>query len=415
MVQEANAESIELTNDAYLTIVYGEDKNKVKMKAYDVKVAQSSKNLLNGTIKGISNSAIANVVLAGVTSKVAQNIAGKALSSATLGRINSSIYDIMSDGQINIKEVAEDFVGSCTNAIDNIATDMGFPTPSSLYTALMPGGTGVISKDFSNLLAKKMDGENKKDDEDANNGNITVLKFKIITSDNESWGMDIPTRKTEKGFEIATAIGNQNKTKDFEVVLATNSKKGTSMYQIKNELETIRNLKVPFDVYINDKDVYEQYKLTNCLFSNLSFSPDGKNTIKCNMSIVEVPEWDIQMVKLDSTYKGKSTNGASASSGGSANKSGTGGSVKSSEAHTKTASTTVAQKFPYKFVNKENAQAILNIAENNSQYPTWQDKMNKFYKLGYKQLPNSPTSVELITKEATHYLMKRGAYKNVKL
>ena len=58
----------------------------------------------------------------------------------------------MSDGKISVREVAEDFIGSCTNAIDNVATDMGLPTPSSLYTALMPGGTGVISKDFANPI-----------------------------------------------------------------------------------------------------------------------------------------------------------------------------------------------------------------------------------------------------------------------
>ena len=134
------------------------------------------------------------MALAGLTSSIGQNIAGKALSNATLGRINSSIYDIMSDGKISVPEVAEDFIGSCTNAIDNVATDMGLPTPSSLYTALMPGGTGVISKDFANLLGKKMDAENKQEEEKLNEGEYTVLKFKIVTGDKENWSMDIPTR-----------------------------------------------------------------------------------------------------------------------------------------------------------------------------------------------------------------------------
>ena len=155
MVQEVS----EITPDAYLMIVYGKDKDTIKVKQYDVKVKKSSKNLLDTPLK----SNIATVALAGLTSSIGQNIAGKALSNATLGRINSSIYDIMSDGKISVPEVAEDFIGSCTNAIDNVATDMGLPTPSSLYTALMPGGTGVISKDLANLLGKKMDAENKQE------------------------------------------------------------------------------------------------------------------------------------------------------------------------------------------------------------------------------------------------------------
>ena len=85
MVQEVS----EITPDAYLMIVYGKDKDTIKVKQYDVKVKKSSKNLLDTPLK----SNIATVALAGLTSSIGQNIAGKALSNATLGRINSSIYD----------------------------------------------------------------------------------------------------------------------------------------------------------------------------------------------------------------------------------------------------------------------------------------------------------------------------------
>ena len=72
MVQTAN---VELENDAYLMIVYGQDRDKVQVKPYNVKVAKSSRNLLNTVLK----SNIATVALAGFTSKIGQNIAGKAL------------------------------------------------------------------------------------------------------------------------------------------------------------------------------------------------------------------------------------------------------------------------------------------------------------------------------------------------
>lgn len=358
MVQEVS----EITPDAYLMIVYGKDKDTIKVKQYDVKVKKSSKNLLDTPLK----SNIATVALAGLTSSIGQNIAGKALSNATLGRINSSIYDIMSDGKISVPEVAEDFIGSCTNAIDNVATDMGLPTPSSLYTALMPGGTGVISKDFANLLGKKMDAENKQEEEKLNEGEYTVLKFKIVTGDKENWSMDIPTRKTEKGFEIATAINNHNKTKDFEVLLCTNNKAGTDMYQIKNQLEELRSQKVPFDVYVNDKDVYNQYKLSNCLFSSLDFNPNGKNALNCSMSVVEIPEWDVEIVKLDSSYKGKYSVSNNAQSSNNANKkAGVAKVAKSATSIAKTATNKISnQQTPSKSVSKDIEKYVKSLANN---------------------------------------------------
>ena len=358
MVQEVS----EITPDAYLMIVYGKDKDKIKVKQYDVKVKKSSKNLLDTPLK----SNIATVALAGLTSSIGQNIAGKALSNATLGRINSSIYDIMSDGKISVPEVAEDFIGSCTNAIDNVATDMGLPTPSSLYTALMPGGTGVISKDFANLLGKKMDAENKQEEEKLNEGEYTVLKFKIVTGDKENWSMDIPTRKTEKGFEIATAINNHNKTKDFEVLLCTNDKAGTDMYQIKNQLEELRSQKIPFDVYVNDKDVYNQYKLSNCLFSSLDFNPNGKNALNCSMSVVEIPEWDVEIVKLDSSYKGKYSVSNNAQSSNNANKkAGVAKVAKSATSIAKTATNKISnQQTPSKSVSKDIEKYVKSLANN---------------------------------------------------
>ena len=358
MVQEVS----EITPDAYLMIVYGKDKDTIKVKQYDVKVKKSSKNLLDTPLK----SNIATVALAGLTSSIGQNIAGKALSNATLGRINSSIYDIMSDGKISVPEVAEDFIGSCTNAIDNVATDMGLPTPSSLYTALMPGGTGVISKDFANLLGKKMDAENKQEEEKLNEGEYTVLKFRIVTGDKENWSMDIPTRKTEKGFEIATAINNHNKTKDFEVLLCTNDKAGTDMYQIKNQLEELRSQKVPFDVYVNDKDVYNQYKLSNCLFSSLDFNPNGKNALNCSMSVVEIPEWDVEIVKLDSSYKGKYSVSNNAQSSNNANKkAGVAKVAKSATSIAKTATNKISnQQTPSKSVSKDIEKYVKSLANN---------------------------------------------------
>lgn len=336
MVEESK---ITLNNKAYLTIVYGSARDKVKITPYKTDVKKSTKNLLDTPMK----SNIATVALAGITSSVGQNLAGKKLSNATLGRINSSIYDIMSDGKIHIQEVAEDFIGSCTNTLDNMFTDLGYPTPSALYTALMPFGSGVISKDFSNLLGKKMDGENKQKNQLENEGDYDILQLPLVTSDKETWSIDIPTRKTEKGFEIATSVSNHNTTKDFDVLLCSNNSR--TMYELKNTLWQIKNSKEPFDIYIADNDVQEHYTLKNCLFSNLDFTPNGRNTLNCSLSVVQIPEWDIQIVKLDSTYKGKystaNTTQVGASTNASKVKSGIEQSVKSAEHAAKTATSKV--------------------------------------------------------------------------
>ena len=140
----------EIEKDAYLIIVAGEQKDELEVFPYSKLNANSSANLLNTALK----QNIANVVMAGVSSPIAQNFASKHLPNALLGRLNSSIYDIMADGEIHCEEVAEDFIGSCTNQLDNVATDMGFPTPSALYNALKPStATGVISKDVVKFVS----------------------------------------------------------------------------------------------------------------------------------------------------------------------------------------------------------------------------------------------------------------------
>ena len=69
MVQEVS----EITPDAYLMIVYGKEKDNVKIKQYDIKAKKSSKNLLDTPLK----SNIATVALAGLTSSIGQNMLAK--------------------------------------------------------------------------------------------------------------------------------------------------------------------------------------------------------------------------------------------------------------------------------------------------------------------------------------------------
>lgn len=299
-----------IPNDAYLIIIYGKDKDEISVNKYDKNVANKSQGFLD---KALSTGNIGKVVMAGVTSPIAQNLASKALPSATLGRINSSLYDIMADGKISVGEVAEDFVGSCTNTLDNMATDLGFPTPSALYDAVMPNGMGVISKDFVNLFSKKSQEENIDIEKEIKDKGLvaSVIKLKLVRSDEESLGIGVPTRKTENNFNIATSINNHNEERNFEIMIVHDEGKKVNMYQVKNQLKQLRKLREAVDVYINDKDVQESEIIKDCLLSDLSFSTENKNSIVGNISFTEVPKWD---VVIDATLD-KSLSGGSSASG----------------------------------------------------------------------------------------------------
>lgn len=296
MVQLANTL---IDKDAYLIIVSGEDKDTLSIQPYNKVQAKASQNLLDTQLK----STIGNVVLAGITSPIAQNFASQALPASTLGRINSSLYDIMADGKISNQEVAEDFIGSCTNALDNMVTDLGFPTPSALYSAIMPTGSGVISKDlapkFLNLFGKQSEKEIQAVDvANQNLKNVVIIKLKLVQGDDESLPITIPTRKTEDNFNIATSINNENPERTFDAKIVHNETKGVNMYDIKRQLKDIRDLRQHVDIYICDSDVLEIEIVKDCLLSTLNFSVEDKNALACNIGFTKVPQWT---VKIDTT------------------------------------------------------------------------------------------------------------------
>lgn len=303
----------EIEKDAYLIIVAGEQKDELEVFPYSKLNANSSANLLNTALK----QNIANVVMAGVSSPIAQNFASKHLPNALLGRLNSSIYDIMADGEIHCEEVAEDFIGSCTNQLDNVATDMGFPTPSALYNALKPStATGVISKDvvkFVSSFSKASKKENEDKENDINNAekNVIVVKLKLVQEDTENLGIEIPSRKTENNFNIATAINNQNLERTFEAKIVHNDRKSVNMIDVKNRLKVIRDMKDHVNVYICDEDIKELEIIENCLLSSLSFGVEHKNSLNCSIGFTKVPQWE---VKLDATMNKSLSNNATSGS-----------------------------------------------------------------------------------------------------
>ena len=305
-----------IDNDSYLIIVY-KDFDNIIVDTYSDKKTEDLKQTLNASAsisKTNNGQKLLKLLSAGVTSSLAQSMISKSpLSNSTQGRIQSSLYDIIADGKISKTEVAEDFIGSCTNELDSTAIAMGFPTPQALYQAIGPDGAGVISEDFVKHFQKKAEvvqGE-KLAEKNKVAQDLTTLKFKLVSGDSESWNSNIPTRKTEKGFDIADAIENENKTRDFQVSIIQGDYSGiTDMYQVKNLIDTeIRDKKIPFDIYVNDKNNKKQEVWKHCFFTGVTWDSEGINCLNASLSITKIPEYEIKTTTVTGGSGGSSSSG----------------------------------------------------------------------------------------------------------
>jgi hypothetical protein len=295
-----------IDNDSYLMIVY-KDFDSIIVNTYSEKDKVDTEQVINTSAsvsKTNTGQKLLKLVSAGVTSSIAQSMASKiSLPNSVKGRIQSSLYDIVADGKISKLEVAEDFIGSCTNELDSTAIAMGFPTSQALYEAIGPEGAGVISQDFLKQFQKKaeiVEGE-KLAQRNKVAQDLTVLKFKLVTGDSESWPSNLPSRKTEKGFDIVDAIENENKTRDFQISIIQGDYSGiTDMYQVKTLIdEEIRTKKIPFDIYVNDKNNKKQEALRHCFFTGIDWESEGVNCLNANISITQIPEYEVKTEQVE--------------------------------------------------------------------------------------------------------------------
>lgn len=292
--------TINIVNDSYLIIVY-QFFDDILVSDFEEKDKESTTQALNNassTAKTSTGQKLLKLAGAGLTSSIAQSMSSKInLSNSIKGRIQSSIYDIIADGKISKLEVAEDFIGSCTNELDSTAIAMGFPTSQALYEAIGPDGAGVISQDFLKKFQKEAD---KKEEEKVLQKNkvaqdITALKFKLITGDSESWNFGLPSRKTEKGFNIVDAIERENTTRDFQISIVQGDYSGiTDMYVAKSTVEFIVDNKIPFDVYVNDANNNYTEILKHCFFTGVTWETEGVNCLNASINITKIPEYEVK-------------------------------------------------------------------------------------------------------------------------
>src|SRR5574344_766017 len=304
-----------IDNDSYLIIVY-KDFDSIIVDSYSSKSKSDTEQVINASAsksKTSTGQKLLKLVSAGVTSSIAQSMASKiSLPNSVKGRIQSSLYDIIADGKISKLEVAEDFIGSCTNELDSTAIALGFPTSQALYEAIGPDGAGVISQDFLKHFqkkAEKIEGE-KLAQKNKVAQDTSVLKFKLITGDSESWSSNLPSRKTEKGFDIVDAIENENKTRDFQISIIQGDYAGiTDMYQIKTLIEEeIRDKKIRFDIYVNDKNNKKQEVWKHCFFTGVTWEPEGVNCLNASISVTKIPEYEIKTEIVSGGTSGSTSN-----------------------------------------------------------------------------------------------------------
>lgn len=298
-----------ITNDAYLILVY-KDFDGIIVRDKDYKKISQATNILNkasAQAKTSTGQKLLKLVNMGITSSIAQSMVSKSgLSSSVQGRIQSSLYDILADGKVSKLEVAKDFIGSCTNELDSTAIAMGLPTSQALYSALAPDGSGVIAKDFVKHFQKKA--EEKTGEKLAQRNKVaqdlTVLKFRLVSSETEDWATNLPSRKTQKGFNIVDAIENENETRDFEISIVNNEYEGVSnMYDYKDRIYSIRNNKIPFDIYVNDPYNKKQTVWKHCFFTSLNWENEGTNSLKVSMAITKIPEYEIKTENVSAVGK----------------------------------------------------------------------------------------------------------------
>lgn len=305
---------INITNDSYLIIVYRDFEDTLVLDFPVKDVEDTAKVIDNASTKAKTSTGqkLLKLLSAGATSSIAQSMVSKiSLPNSVKGRIQSSLYDIVADGKISKLEVAEDFIGSCTNELDSTAIAMGFPTSQALYEAIGPDGAGVISQDFLKQFQKKSEivaGE-KLAQRNKVAQDISVLKFKLITGDSESWNFGLPSRKTEKGFNIVDAIERENTTRDFQISIIQGDYSGiTDMYVAKSTVEYVADKQIPFDVYVNDANNNYTEILTHCFFSGITWETEGVNCLNASINITKIPEYEVKTETVEGKTSGGTVN-----------------------------------------------------------------------------------------------------------
>ena len=337
-------QSISIGNDSYIVIVANKGEQQVKVADYPMDVRANMANIMSGSNPLGST---LRVMDAGWNSDIARSLlSNSSIPTPVIGRITSSISDIISTGRLTSTAVWEDAWGSITNSIDEVAIDMGFPSATALSNAINPNSPPLSAKNiakFGNALKNKLTkkqsiGEQKINDSDISIGEglseVIIVRLPLCTSDKETWTSSLPSKKTEQGFDIVTSVQNDNLEKDFTVLINDKTIVGLNMYATRDLLYNIWQDKYTFDVYVCDADIRENRVYEHCMFSSVSLSTEGKNSLTVDLSITKIPEWKIKMQKIDKSQYSMTGSSSRISSSSKTRKTKTATSTKNNQTKT---------------------------------------------------------------------------------
>ena len=199
-------QSISIGNDSYIVIVANKGEQQVKVADYPMDVRANMANIMSGSNPLGST---LRVMDAGWNSDIARSLlSNSSIPTPVIGRITSSISDIISTGRLTSTAVWEDAWGSITNSIDEVAIDMGFPSATALSNAINPNSPPLSAKNIAkfgnalkNKLTKKQNiGEQKINDSDISIGEglseAIIVVLPLCRIEKKTWTSSLPSNKT---------------------------------------------------------------------------------------------------------------------------------------------------------------------------------------------------------------------------
>lgn len=207
----------------------------------------------------------------------------------------------------------------------NISKKLGYSSWTELYSKIKYNGIGLGNQEIQDFIDKFKDVSNEQDDKitqllneklQEQNKYIELdgLAIDLVDEDTHTYESEVPLKKVEDGFDIASYVYNKNEERSFTGFITDNQFR--TAYDIKQDLISIRNEKKTFDIEINEEDE----ELKDCLFTSLVFSRDSSTGNGYNIAFSIIPIVKGNTKILNKRFEGISNGDKKHSSSGKGNK-----------------------------------------------------------------------------------------------
>jgi len=248
-----------------------------------------------------------------------------------IGGISKAIEDIVKSGRIENTIAQSLFLRYATTPLRGVCSIAGYPSFTDLYDRIKFGGTALTlaeREEFIKALEEASQEEYKNISINLNENKfekiraVNGLPITNIETVDDTYESEIPLKRVEKGFDIATYLYNKNESYSFTGFITDVTRAdGTvsNVESVKQELIDIRNSKISFDVEFAEEiqnstgKARQRPELIDCFFSSISFSRSNKavNGYKVSFSLLPIKEGVVERAekrfvgnKKDSNKKG---------------------------------------------------------------------------------------------------------------